>query len=80
METALRYCRDAAPHHTADEEDGLSPALEKDRGDDEVMISELERDHRRAEGLHRAVERFGQLWLTAGNLAEGKVIRPHRSR
>ncbi len=75
METALRYFRDAAPRHTADEEDGLFPALEKDRVDAEGMISELERDHRRAEGLHKTVDSLGQLWLTAGNLAESKVIR-----
>jgi hemerythrin-like domain-containing protein len=75
METALRYFRDAAPHHTADEEDGLFPALAKDRGEDEEAISELERDHRRAERLHRTVDRLGHLWLTAGNLAESRVIR-----
>ena len=75
METALRYFRHAAPHHTADEEDGLFLALEKDRADDDGMISELERDHRRIEGLHKTIDGLGVLWLTAGNLAESKVIR-----
>jgi hemerythrin-like domain-containing protein len=75
METALRYFLDAAPHHTADEEDGLFPALEKDRGDEDGIISELELDHRRAEGLHRTVDRLGRLWLTAGSLDETKVVR-----
>ena len=74
LETALRYFRDAAPHHTADEEDGLFPALGKDLGLDQNVISELERDHRRAEELHPTVDRLGQMWLTGGNLAEGQVI------
>jgi hemerythrin-like domain-containing protein len=74
METALRYFRHAAPHHTADEEDGLFPALAKDHGGDDELISELERDHRRAERLHGTVDRLGHLWLAAGNLAERRVV------
>ena len=75
MEPALRYFRDAAPHHTADEERGLFPALGIARTGGERVVSALERDHRRAEGLHWTVDRLGLLWITDGTLAERKVIQ-----
>jgi hemerythrin-like domain-containing protein len=75
METALRYFRDAAPHHTADEERGLFPALGKLRTGGERIISELEGDHRKAEELHWTVDRVGLLWITHGTLAERGVLQ-----
>jgi hemerythrin-like domain-containing protein len=70
LEGALRYFRDAAPHHTADEERALFPALvEADRSATRDLQG-LERDHRRAERLHGAANRVGLSWLRDGKLEE----------
>lgn len=67
MATALIYFAEAAPKHTADEEESLFPRLRKALGDDSIqataVLVELERDHCRAEGLHDDVETLGQRWL-----------------
>lgn len=72
LETALRYFREAAPKHTADEEQSLFPRLrELDRPDVAAVlkrIEALEDDHTRAERWHAEVDRLGQAWLTAGSL------------
>ena len=72
LETGLRYFREAAPKHTADEEESLFPRLRRNGSDDiKAMMSEMERlehDHKRAEALHAAVENIGQRWLAAGAL------------
>src|SRR5438270_7631585 len=72
LETGLRYFREAAPKHTADEEESLFPRLRRNGSDDiKAMMSEMERlehDHKRAKALHAAVENIGQRWLAAGAL------------
>ncbi len=73
METALRYFRDAAPHHTADEERGLFPALQHARAGTAHEVSGLEQDHRRAERLHSTVDRLGLDWMRQGTLDETKA-------
>jgi hemerythrin-like domain-containing protein len=73
IETALRYFRDAAPHHTADEESGLFPNLEQAYGGSVSYLSDLERDHRRAERLHSTVDRLGLIWLKHGTLDDSNV-------
>src|SRR5689334_17369939 len=59
LETALRYFREAAPKHTADEEESLFPRLRGARSARlETAFSkleELEGDHRWAEPLHAEV-------------------------
>ena len=74
LETGLRYFRDAAPHHTADEERGLFPSLERIRDRAAAWyLSDLKRDHRRAENRHSTADRLGLMWLTHGTLGESDV-------
>ena len=72
LSTSLRYFREAAPKHTADEEESLFPRLRRlDRPDiDAVLarIDSLEQDHECADRSHAEVDRLGQLWLTNGRL------------
>ncbi len=73
MDTALRYFRDAAPHHTADEEYGLFPALAQADGRVVCELPDLERDHRRAERLHSTVDELGLAWLRDDALNESNM-------
>ncbi len=73
LERALQYFREAAPKHTADEEESLFPRL---RGLDNAdaakvlhRVEGLESDHVVAVERHAAIDRLGQLWLTDGSLA-----------
>ena len=57
LDLALRYFRESAPKHTADEEESLFPRL-RSVGDPELKtalekVEALERDHREADALHR---------------------------
>jgi hemerythrin-like domain-containing protein len=73
LETALRYFREAAPKHTADEEETLFPRLRGlDRPEVKAVIAKadlLETDHARADRSHAQVDRLGQAWLAAGSLS-----------
>lgn len=73
METSLRYFREAAPKHTADEEESLFPRLRRmDNPEVEAALGTLdplERDHRRADSLHAQVNRLGRKCLNAGSLS-----------
>ena len=74
LETALKYFRDAAPHHTADEERGLFPSLKQSHDTAAAhYMTDLERDHRRAEYLHSTADRLGLIWLSNGTLGESDV-------
>lgn len=72
LDTALNYFRQAAPKHTADEEESLFPRMRK--ADDpqarEVMatLQRLEADHRKAEVAHARVDEIGRRWLADGRL------------
>ncbi len=72
LELALRYFREAAPKHTADEEESLFPRLRKiaDPAIEAALrqMAELENDHRWAEPLHKSVDELGQKFLIAGSL------------
>jgi hemerythrin-like domain-containing protein len=68
LEVALRYFREAAPHHTADEEQGLFPELASVEPGSSAAIDGLQHDHRRAEQLHAEVDRAGLDWLRQGTL------------
>jgi iron-sulfur cluster repair protein YtfE (RIC family) len=79
LDNALRYFREAAPKHTADEEASLFPRL---RGIDDselqkalAHLDRLETDHRQAEPLHEEVEQLGQKWLSEGTLAARQAAR-----
>src|ERR1700754_360665 len=56
LDQALRYFREAAPKHTADEEQSLFPRLrsmdDADLKSALSLLDELEKDHRWAEPLH----------------------------
>jgi len=78
---ALAYFREAAPKHTADEEESLFPRMRRLQ-DPEVPralaeLERLERDHRAAAPLHEAVDRLGAKYLAAGGLSadEAAVYR-----
>lgn len=74
LELALRYFREAAPKHTADEEVSLFPALRMlDNADVKralEKVSALEKDHRWAEPLHQRVDDLGAKCLQNGSLDE----------
>ena len=77
LDTALRYFREAAPKHNADEEESLFPRL-CSVADAEVQsaleeVSRLEHEHRWAAPLHAEVDRIGQQWLLDGYLSEQQV-------
>ena len=72
LEASLKYFREAAPKHTADEEESLFPRLRKMQ-DAEVeaairALDPLEHEHRRADLLHAQVDQLGRQWLEAGPL------------
>ena len=72
FDNALRYFREAAPNHTADEEESLFPRL-RESNDERLrnMIGKmeaLEQEHRGADRLHRKVDELGGRWLEVGRL------------
>jgi len=77
LEQSLRYFREAAPKHTADEEESLFPRMRAYQ-DDRVQgalqkLKSLEEDHRWAEPLHAAAEDMGNEYLREGHLSAEKV-------
>lgn len=81
LEAALRYFRDSAPKHTADEEESLFPRLRQKR-DAELQaairtLEPLEQEHRRANALHAEVDRLGRTCLETGPLSqdEARIFR-----
>ncbi len=73
LDSALRYFREAAPKHTADEEESLFPRLRQVSHPDVQLalatLDELENDHRWAAPLHAEVEILGQRYLSEGSLS-----------
>jgi hemerythrin-like domain-containing protein len=73
LATALRYFRDAAPKHTADEEESLFPRLRRlDQAEVQPLfarIDSLQQDHVSAGRGHSEVDRLGELWLAEGVLS-----------
>ncbi len=72
LESVLRYFREAAPKHTADEEESLFPRLRQmhlpDIENAIARLELLEHDHVLAGSLHAEVEELGQRYLTIGSL------------
>lgn len=79
LESALRYFREAAPKHTADEEESLFPRLRQISNSEVTsafsQIDELEEEHRWANSLHAEVERLGTKYLSHGALSGNEVAR-----
>ena len=73
LATSLRYFREAAPKHTADEEESLFPRMRRiDSSEiDDVLarVDSLEQDHACADRVHAEIDRLGQLWLVHGQLS-----------
>jgi hemerythrin-like domain-containing protein len=67
LAAALKYFREAAPKHTADEEESLFPRMREMRvADVQSALSKLdhlEEDHQRADILHQTVDRIGNEYL-----------------
>ncbi len=79
LAAALKYFREAAPKHTADEEQSLFPRLHQ-LAHKEVQaaltrIADLEKDHREAELLHVETERIGQQWLAGEQISHDQLAR-----
>ena len=79
LDAALRYFREAAPKHTADEEQSLFPRL-RGINTPEVesafsKLEELEGDHRWAEPLHEQLEKLGLEYMERGELSYSQVER-----
>jgi hemerythrin-like domain-containing protein len=79
LEAALKYFREAAPKHTADEEKTLFPRLRACGSPDlDAMlerVQSLEHDHARADLAHAEIDRLGQAWLAAGTLPAEDAAR-----
>jgi hemerythrin-like domain-containing protein len=79
LETALRYFREAAPKHTADEEESLFPRLRQmDNADVRALmarIESLEEEHVCADRSHGEVDNLGELWLRDGTLPPEQASR-----
>jgi hemerythrin-like domain-containing protein len=79
LETALRYFREAAPKHTADEEETLFPRLRSRKqpeiGEVLARVDALEHEHERADRSHAEIDRLGQKWLEQGELPADQAAR-----
>jgi len=83
LETALRYFHEAAPKHTADEEESLFPRLRRLKSNEVQQafskLDELEGEHRWAEPLHARMESLGLQYLADGSLSPSEVEEFRRS-
>lgn len=79
LETALRYFREAAPKHTADEEESLFPRLRQIESADVralmARIESLEEEHVCADRSHGEVDSLGRRWLKDGMLPADQAAR-----
>lgn len=79
LETALRYFREAAPKHNADEEESLFPRLRRVHDEDVqavlAEVSRLEQEHHWAAPLHDEVDLLGRQWLLEGELTPDQALR-----
>lgn len=77
LQTALRYFREAAPKHTADEEESLFPRMREldpiAAHDVLEKIKALEADHESANRGHKLVEQLGEKWLGENSLSADDV-------
>jgi hemerythrin-like domain-containing protein len=76
---ALQYFREAAPKHSADEEESLFPRL-RALSDPEVRsvfedLARLEQEHNLAAPLHAEIERLGLNWLRDGKLTQADAAQ-----
>ena len=79
LNSALRYFVQAAPKHTADEEESLFPRLRQIR-DPEIVaafsrMEKLEEEHHWAAPLHDQIERLGTRYLSTGSLSDAETTQ-----
>ena len=76
LETALNYFLQAAPRHTADEEESLFPRMmaSQDPRAQEVLqiINRLEADHAKAGPIHDRIDELGWQWLAEDRLSQNE--------
>lgn len=78
LEVALKYFREAAPKHTADEEDSLFPRMRTrvgDSGKRSALMRLLQADHLAVVERHHTVDELGHAWLRDGLLAAEDAAR-----
>lgn len=79
VETSLHYFREAAPKHTADEEESLFPRLRAlqhpDANETLSHLHHLHTDHVQARENHRAVDELFRRWSADGLLSAAEFIR-----
>lgn len=79
FEIALRYFRESAPKHTADEEESLFPRMWTRAGSESTVISDLIEvlnvDHRLLSGSHEEVDALGRGWLASDFLKSQDTSR-----
>jgi hemerythrin-like domain-containing protein len=79
LEVALKYFHEAAPKHTADEEEDLFPMLRELRSPRiPAVLADLDRleaEHTTAEAWHREVEKLCERWLRQNSLRPEDAAR-----
>ena len=82
LETALRYFREVAPKHTADEEKSLFPRLRCiDSPEMQATLrklEDLEADHRKAESQHQETDAILHQWMMEGGISPKAMERLRR--
>ena len=68
LERSLNYFRNAAPKHSADEDESLFPRLMQ-AGGMKTLILRLEKQHTRLHDLQATIEQLGMLWSARGILS-----------
>jgi hemerythrin-like domain-containing protein len=79
LETALLYFHDAAPKHTADEEESLFPRLRAMQSPEMRAllgrVDSLEADHAVAGRAHAELHELGEQWLRGSSLTSAQAAR-----
>jgi hemerythrin-like domain-containing protein len=77
VETSLRYFREGAPKHTADEEESLFPRMRASQHQEakDIRLDHLHADHVTADQNHRAVDELFRQWLVDGFLSAPEFMR-----
>jgi iron-sulfur cluster repair protein YtfE (RIC family) len=76
LQAALRYFSQAAPKHTADEEESLFPRLREIQNAEVrsalAALDQLEKDHEAVSSLHSEVEHLATLYLERRSLSSAE--------
>jgi len=79
LDAALKYFRDAAPKHTADEEEDLFPILRDiERPNVQQILARvdrLEHEHKVAAVWHGDVDEIGERWLRQDHLSQRETVQ-----